>query len=198
VTDIASDILKFFQQLGYGLVRHNTSRIAGRLRRWSLHTICQIDTAVVITHPNHFYAESGSALGHGCHIANRNGRISLGAKSHLGTYCHVNAVEGNVTIGDDVAIGPGTCIISYSNHYTPGKDICTSKITDDVLIKDHVFIGANVTVLPGAVIESNVVIGAGSIVKGRLESFGLYAGAPCRRLREFSDKQRDSADMQNA
>lgn len=198
LTTIASDSIKFFQQLGYGLVRNNASRIAGRLRRWSLRTNCQIDTAVVITHPKHFRAEPGSALSHGCHIGNKNGRMSLGANSHLGAYCHVNVVEGVVTIGNDVAIGPGTCIVSYSNHYVPGEDLCTSKITDDVLIHDHVFIGANVTVLPGTIIESNVVVGAGSVVKGRLASHGLYAGAPCRRLRETSDKPGDKADAQDA
>ncbi len=121
LSTIARDSLKFFQQLGYGLVRHNISKIAGRLRRWSLHTICQIDTAVIITHPAHFHAEPGSALGHGCHIGNKNGRLSLGTNSHLGAYCHVNVVEGNVTIGNDVAIGPGTCIISYSNQYYAGR-----------------------------------------------------------------------------
>jgi carbonic anhydrase/acetyltransferase-like protein (isoleucine patch superfamily) len=195
--DIARDSLRFFQQCGYGMVRHNTSKIAGRLRKWSLGTNCQIDTAVAITHPTHFHAGLGSALGHGCHIGNKNGRISLGANSHFGAYCHVNVVQGNVTIGDDVAIGPGTCVISYSNQYTPGEDICTSKITDDVLIHDHVFVGANVTILPGTVIESNVVVGAGSVVKGHLKSNGLYVGAPCRRVREFSDKQRDNANVQD-
>jgi maltose O-acetyltransferase len=193
----ASDSFKFLQQLGYGLVRNNVSKIAGRLRRWSLHTVCQIDTAVVITHPAHFHAKQGSALGHGCHIGNKNGSFSLGTNSHLGTYCHVNVVEGSVTIGNDVAIGPGTCIISYSNQYVPGEDICTSKTTDNVVIHDHVFIGANVTVLPGTVIESNVVVGAGSVVKGHLGSHGLYAGAPCRRLRELSEARSGNADVRN-
>ena len=52
-------------------------------------------------------------------------------------------------------------------------------------IGDHVFIGANAVVLPGAVIESHVVVGAGAIVKGRLSAHGVYVGAPCRRVRDL-------------
>ena len=187
---IASDSLKFVRQVGYGLVRNNGSKIAARLRRWALGTDCRIDTAVTISHPANFDAKSGSALGHGCHIGNKHGHMSIGEKSHLGTYCHVNAVQGQVSIGDDVAIGPGTCIVSYSNQYVPGSDIHESRITENVTLHDHIFVGANVTILPGTVIESHVVVGAGSVVKGRLKSHGLYAGAPCRRLKEL--RQQDN------
>lgn len=194
LSDIAADVLRLFGELGFGLIRNNGSKIAGRLRRFALGTQCQIDTAVVITHPRHFRAGPGTALRHGCHIGNTHGRVRLGRRSHLGAYCHVNAVRGEVNIGDDVAIGPGTKIVSYSNAYVPGKDICSSTITDDVVIGDHVFIGANATILPGTVIESNVVIGAGTVVRGHLASHGLYVGAPCRRARELSAARAPGTD----
>jgi len=182
------ELLRFLTGLLYGVVRNNPSRLAGRIRRWSLRTPCQIDTAVLITRPARFQGRPGSALRHGCHIGNDHGRVSLGAGSHLGAYCHVNAVHGEVRIGDDVAIGPGVMIISYSNAYVPGQAIADSKHTADVVIGDHVFIGANVTVLPGSIIESRVVVGAGAVVKGTLESGGVYVGAPCRRVRELPNE----------
>jgi len=188
-SDIAADAVHFLGSVAYGLVRNNGSKLAGRLRRYALRTPCQIDTAVVITHPAHFTARAGTALRHGCHIGNTHGRFVLGSHSHLGAYCHVNAVRGEVRIGDDVAIGPGTKIVSYSNQFVAGEDVSTSTVTQDVIIGDHVFIGANVTILPGTKIESNVVVGAGSVVRGTLESNGLYVGAPCRRARELSATQ---------
>ncbi|MEL7447567.1 MAG: hypothetical protein AAFN78_00065 [Pseudomonadota bacterium] len=182
---VLRDALLLLRELAYGIVRNNSSLIAGRLRRWVMGTPCRIDTAVVISHPRNFHGAPRSALRHGCHIINRYGSVTLGTRSHLGAFCHVNAMRGEVRLGDDVAIGPGTAIISYSNQYEAGADIADSTVTDDVAIADHVFVGANVTILPGAVIEPHVVVGAGAVVKGRLESYGVYVGAPCRRVREL-------------
>ena len=193
VTEILRDVLHFLREVAYGLVRDNGSRIAGRARRWMLGTPCRIDPAVAVTHPRNFRAQPGSALRHGCHIGNAHGLVTLGARSHLGAYCHVNAVRGEVRIGDDVAIGPGVRIVSYSNEYVAGRDIAASTFSDDVAIGDHVFIGANVVILPGAVIESHVVVGAGAIVKGHLDAHGVYVGAPCRRVRELPREGGDDA-----
>ena len=52
-------------------------------------------------------------------------------------------------------------------------------------IGDRVWLGARVLVLPGAVIEPDVVVAAGAVVAGRLESHGLYAGVPARRIRTY-------------
>ena len=41
-------------------------------------------------------------------------------------------------------------------------------------------------VLPGAVIESEVIIAAGAVVAGRCESYGVYGGVPARRLKDFA------------
>lgn len=182
------DALLFLRQLLYGLVRNNTSKLAARVRRWSLRTPCNIDTNVLITHPHNFIAAQGSGLRHGCHIGNSHGLVRLGHRSHLGSYCHINAVYGDVRIGDDVAIGPGTKIFSYSNRYVEGQPIYESKLTADVDIGHHVFIGANVIVLPGCTIGSNVVVGAGSVVNESLPACGLYVGSPARLVRTLDEQ----------
>ena len=45
--------------------------------------------------------------------------------------------------------------------------------------------------LDGAVVEDNVVIGAGSLVppKKRLESGYLYMGSPCKPVRKLTEKE---------
>lgn len=43
-----------------------------------------------------------------------------------------------------------------------------------------VFIGANCVILPGSIIHENVVIGAGSVVKGEIEENSVYAGLPVK------------------
>lgn len=51
-----------------------------------------------------------------------------------------------------------------------------------IKIDDDVWIGANTTVLDGAVIGKGVVIGANSLVKGNLKPYCVYAGNPLKQI----------------
>ncbi len=179
-----SEMWKFGREAFAGVIRGNPSMIAARLRRRMFRTVCTIDTHVFITHRRNFAAGEGSALYHGCYILNAEGKFSLGAKSHLGAYCYVNVCHGNVTIGDDVAVGPGTKFIAYSNHYEAGKKVTDIRLTRDIVVGNNVFIGANCSILPGTVIHDNVVVAAGSVVKGELEGNAIHGGVPCRKLKD--------------
>jgi galactoside O-acetyltransferase len=173
----------FFRDLLYGLFRNNSSLIALKARQLFLASDAFIDTNVEIANPSHLKMGKGCALYHGVCINNWEGEVSFGTDSHLGAQCYVNVCHGRLSVGSHVAVGPGTRIIVYSNHYIAGAQVTDTKICEDITIGDNVFIGANCVILPGAYIEDNVVIGAGSLVKGRLQSDGIYAGVPCRLLK---------------
>ncbi len=44
--------------------------------------------------------------------------------------------------------------------------------------RDRVWIGARATILPGAVIEDDVIVASGAVVTGRCLSGGVYGGVP--------------------
>ena len=155
----------FIWQFFCGAIRSTDSIIASFLRRKLYRTVCMIDTNVFIKNKKNFTSGHGSCLYHSCYILNTNGKFIIGNNSHLGAFCYVNVCYGNVVIGNDVAIGPGIKIFAYSNHYQHGKKVADVKVTKDIIIKNNVFVGANCTILPGAIINDNIVIGAGSIVK---------------------------------
>ena len=56
-----------------------------------------------------------------------------------------------------------------------------------VIIGSNVFIGMDCIIMPGTVIGDNVVIGTGSIVKGKLESNSVYAGVPAKKIKSLND-----------
>jgi len=165
------------------LLRQNESTLAASGRRWLYGGSCHIDTQVVITNPRGFVAAPSTAIYHGCYVLNQHGYLRMGSNSHLGASCFVNVCYGNVTIGEGVAVGPGTKIFAYSNHYRHGCRVTDEKLTEDVVIGDNVFIGANCVVLPGTHIGDNVIIAAGSIAKGNLTPDCIYGGAPCKIIR---------------
>ncbi len=58
----------------------------------------------------------------------------------------------------------------------------------DVFLGRHVIVGCGSVILPGATLKDGVAIGALSLIKEDCESFGIYAGNPCRRVK---DRKRD-------
>lgn len=103
-------------------------------------------------------------------------------------YSNYNLVildEADVTIGNNVFIAPD-CGIYTAGHpidYTLRNE--GLEYAKPVTIGDNVWIGGGVKILPGAVIGSNVVIGAGSVVTGTIPSDVVAVGIPCRPVRSI-------------
>ena len=49
-------------------------------------------------------------------------------------------------------------------------------------VGSNVFIGSRSIILPDTKIEDNVIIGAGSLVRGKVAGGGIYAGVPIKRI----------------
>ena len=64
-----------------------------------------------------------------------------------------------------------------------GRKVTEERIQRDIDIGSNVFVGAHCTILPGTQVADDVIIGAGSVVKGVLEGNSIYAGVPCKKLR---------------
>lgn len=54
-------------------------------------------------------------------------------------------------------------------------------------IGNNIFIGWGATILAGSTIEDNVIIGANSVVSGKLESNSVYAGVPAKKIMKLSE-----------
>ena len=68
-----------------------------------------------------------------------------------------------------------------------GVNIAFGKIK----IGDNVFIGMNSLILPGTTIGNNVIIGAGSVVRGKIPDNSIYSGNPAvfvANIRDHAEK----------
>ena len=96
-----------------------------------------------------------------------------------------------ITIGDNVMIGPNTLISTVNHPLSPRKrreNLATAK---PVTIGNDVWIGGNVTILPGVNIGNNVVIAAGAVVTKDTGDNCVMAGVPAKKVREIEN------DIQN-
>ena len=73
---------------------------------------------------------------------------------------------------------------------TPAKSQMPLK--GDTVIGNDVWLGQNVTVLPGVHVGDGVIVGLNSTVASDLEAYGVYAGNPARLIRKrFDDEMID-------
>jgi len=109
--------------------------------------------------------------------------ISLG--HHFYSNHHLTILDTcEVSIGDYVFIGPHV-MISTATHPIDALERQTLESGAPIRIGDNVWIGGNVSILPGVTIGENCVIGAGSVVNKDIPPHSVAAGVPCRVIKSL-------------
>ena len=97
----------------------------------------------------------------------------------------------SIEIGANVLLGANVIITDTDFHSIKPAGRRYNMDTDEikavpVFIGNNVFIGANVLLLKGSRIGENSVVGAGSVVTGKIPSNVIAAGNPARVIRAIS------------
>ena len=110
-------------------------------------------------------------------------RCSIGRGSHIVGHL-------SIEIGDDVWTGPYIYITDQNHGYTDvGTPIGRQWPVDStVKVGAGSWLGAGVTVLPGADIGEHVVVAAGSVVRGTIPARCVIAGSPAKVVRFYDDQ----------
>jgi serine acetyltransferase len=113
--------------------------------------------------------------------------LTIGDRCVIGRGSHIVAHQ-SVQIGDDVWTGPYVYITDQNHGYAdPGTPIGRQfPVNRPVSIGSGSWLGAGAIVLPGATIGRNVVIAAGSVVRGTVPDHCMVAGVPARIVREYT------------
>jgi acetyltransferase-like isoleucine patch superfamily enzyme len=116
--------------------------------------------------------------------------IRLGDGVVLGRGSHVVA-SLPVVIGNDVFCGPYVYITSDNHSYDdPHQPIGRQwPRSAPVEIGSGSWLGAGAVVLPGARLGRNVVVAAGSVVRGEVPDHAVVAGAPARIVRRWTESE---------
>ena len=101
--------------------------------------------------------------------------------SHLKSNCFIEC-SGGVKIGRYFHCGRGLTIFSSNHNFKNPTRIPydTADIKKPVVIKDFVWLGANVTIIPGVTIGEGAVIGAGTVVNKDIADHSIVVSAGCR------------------
>lgn len=104
--------------------------------------------------------------------------IRVGRGSIIGRHCILDG-RGGLTIGSDVNIGGRTQLFT-GTHDVNSNDFAAN--FEPIVIEDHAWLAAGVTVLPGVKIGRGAVVAAGSVVTRDLPGGKVYGGVPAKEI----------------
>jgi serine acetyltransferase len=112
--------------------------------------------------------------------------LRMGDRCVIGRGSHIVA-HHSIVIGDDVFTGPYVYITDQNHSYAdPEMPIGRQwPVNTAVSIGAGTWLGAGAVILPGASIGQNVVVAAGSVVRGTVPDRCVVAGVPARIVREY-------------
>lgn len=107
--------------------------------------------------------------------------ITVGAGSNIQDGCVLHVTHGNEHAPDGHALAVG-------ENVTIGHRV----VLHGCHVGSHCLIGIGAIVMDGAVIEDEVILGAGSLVPPRrtLEAGFLYVGSPAKRVRPLTEQEK--------
>jgi acetyltransferase-like isoleucine patch superfamily enzyme len=115
-------------------------------------------------------------------------KVRIGDNVSINHNCHIGCVD-SIDIGSDVLIASNVFV---TDHFHGETDMASLLLPPSdrplitkgaVVIEDCVWVGENVSILPGVRIGKGSVIGANSVVTKSFSPYSIIGGVPARLLR---------------
>lgn len=170
-----------------------STRIVGRLRSYlsdfGLMLVRWVGHIPFHTIRRFVYRIAGAQIGKGSSIhmwANffSLANIRVGEDSVIGDHVFLDGRD-SLVIGDHVDIASSVMIYN-SQHDINSPDF--RAVLAPVEIKDYVFIGPRVIILPGVTVGRGAVVAAGAVVTKDVAEYEIVGGIPAKRIGERSHK----------
>lgn len=147
---------------------------------------CSIYGAENITIGNHVRIDDFAIL---------SGNITLGSYVHISAYATLYGGNSMISVGDCSNVSTRVIIYAitddFSGEFLVGSMIDNkyrNVITGPVVIERFVQLGGGVIILPNVMIHEGAAIAAMSLVNKSLPAWYIYAGIPCKAIKERSRK----------
>ena len=115
----------------------------------------------------------------------------------IGPNSTIYTTRAKLIIKSHFIAGPNLTIITGDHHYMVGKFIDQVKDEDklpendqDIVIEEHVWCGANVTIMKGVTIGRGSIVAAGAVVTKSCTPYSIIGGVPAKFIKKkFTEEQ---------
>ena len=122
-----------------------------------------------------------------------SGRVEIGRNVYIGPFALIAGGTPGIVFEDFTTLAYRVQVFSQSDDYT-GRTMTNptvpkpykAEIFAAVRLGRHSIVGAGSTIMPGVDLAEGCSVGAASLVLASTTPWGIYVGAPARRLRERS------------
>jgi acetyltransferase-like isoleucine patch superfamily enzyme len=127
-----------------------------------------------------------------------SGQLTLENHVVIGAHANIRATGGEILIKKNTLIGQHVSLIASNHKISTEKsyrELNWDEFRTGILIEENVWLGANVTVLPGCSIGQNSVVGAGSLVTKSIPANEIWVGVPARKLRNICPSETPATNV---
>ena len=124
-----------------------------------------------------------SMIGYGSSISlSEDAQLEIGHNTYIGGRAMIKC-SNLISIGNECAISWNVTLLDSDLHSLTTDELSLNS-PGPIIIKDHVWIGCNVTILKNVTIGTGSVIGAGSVVTKSIPDRCLAVGNPASVIKE--------------
>lgn len=113
--------------------------------------------------------------------------IHIGRDVFINSCCHFQD-QGGIFIGDGVLIGHSVVLATINHALEP--EMNRKNHYEPIHIGNHVWIGSNVTILPGVTVGDWAVVAAGAVVTQDVPPLTVVGGVPARVIKTIQPGER--------
>ena len=125
-------------------------------------------------------------IGHGSKIhVSMGGRLTLGDNFAISASSSLNCYK-SIQIGKDVQFSWDCLVMDSDTHKIYDEEGNVTNEAKEIVVGDKIWIGCRSTILKGAVIPNNCVIGSCSLVSGnKYEPNSVIVGVPAKSIKKI-------------
>lgn len=126
-----------------------------------------------------------------CCINNAVGDVTIGDHTRIGIH---STIIGPVCIGSHVHLAQGITVTALNHNFTNTDQRIDQQgiTTQQVVIGDDVWIGANSVILPGVTIGHHCVVAAGAVVTKDVPDYCVVGGVPAKVIKTLVRQQTEA------
>ncbi|SER74967.1 transferase hexapeptide (six repeat-containing protein) [Streptomyces sp. yr375] len=127
---------------------------------------------------NLLYFGDGAVVGYGGTMTS-TAHVSIGSRVTIGQHSILNA-NLPITIGNNVGTGSYLSVWTHGYHFGHGPLDGFETAYAPVTVEDNVWLGFQITLLPGVSVGQNTMVAAGAVVARSLPENVMAAGVPAK------------------